>query len=287
MESYVIESNKKKSRLPARLDFLQSSIGLVLGLFVCVHIVLNASIILGSRSFNWVSQNMALSFLSSTGHGYPIAVFFSVFVVFTMFVVHALLSIRKFPISWKQHRIMKDQMVMMKHQDTNLWYIQALTGFVMLFVGSVHLYTMLTHPGSIDAYLCADRVVSHDMWFVYLILLVCVVLHSNIGLYRLCMKWGWFQGTDYQKGRANRVKLQNLRNKLIIVFLSAVGFMRLARFYLDPRDKRTDEEFYEIIGDDDGVFGCMTLLGCEDYCPKNLPHQAQIAFLRRRMAMIK
>ena len=70
-------------------------------------------------------------------------------------------------------------------------------------------------------------------------------------------------------------------------FLSAVGFMRLARFYLDPRDKRTDEDFYEIIGDDDGVFGCMTLLGCEDYCPKNLPLQTQIAFLRRKMVMVK
>jgi len=70
-------------------------------------------------------------------------------------------------------------------------------------------------------------------------------------------------------------------------FLSAVGFMRLARFHLDPRDKRTDEDYYEIIGDDDGVFGCMTLLGCEDYCPKDLPHQTQIAFLRRKMAMVK
>ncbi|MGD9822820.1 fumarate reductase iron-sulfur subunit [Desulfobacter sp.] len=70
-------------------------------------------------------------------------------------------------------------------------------------------------------------------------------------------------------------------------FLSAVGLMRLARFYVDPRDKRTDEEFYEIIGDDDGVFGCMTLLGCEDHCPKDLPLQTQIAFLRRRMAMVK
>ncbi len=67
-------------------------------------------------------------------------------------------------------------------------------------------------------------------------------------------------------------------------FLSAVGFMRLARFALDPRDKRSDEEFYEIVGDDDGVFGCMTLLGCEDYCPKDLPHQEQIAYLRRKMA---
>ena len=70
-------------------------------------------------------------------------------------------------------------------------------------------------------------------------------------------------------------------------FLSAVGFMRLARYALDPRDKRSDEEFYEIMGDDDGVFGCMTLLGCEDYCPKDLPHQTQIAYLRRKMALIR
>jgi len=68
-------------------------------------------------------------------------------------------------------------------------------------------------------------------------------------------------------------------------FLGAAGFMRLARYAIDPRDKRSDEEFYEVIGDDDGVFGCMTLLGCEDYCPKDLPHQTQIAFLRKKMAL--
>ena len=28
----------------------------------------------------------------------------------------------------------------------------------------------------------------------------------------------------------------------------------------------------------------MTLLGCEDMCPKDLPLATQIAFLRRRMA---
>ena len=70
-------------------------------------------------------------------------------------------------------------------------------------------------------------------------------------------------------------------------FLGAVGFMRLARYAIDPRDKRSDEEFYEIIGDDEGVFGCMTLLGCQDYCPKDLPHQTQIAYLRRKMALVK
>jgi len=67
-------------------------------------------------------------------------------------------------------------------------------------------------------------------------------------------------------------------------FLGAMGFMKVARFEMDPRDKRTDENWYEVIGNDDGVFGCMTLLGCEDNCPKDLPHQHKIAFLRRKMA---
>ncbi|WP_207061622.1 fumarate reductase iron-sulfur subunit [Motiliproteus sp. SC1-56] len=66
-------------------------------------------------------------------------------------------------------------------------------------------------------------------------------------------------------------------------FLGAVGFMKLARFRLDPRDGRDDADYYEVIGSEDGVFGCMSLLGCEDSCPKALPHQVQIAYLRRKM----
>ena len=67
-------------------------------------------------------------------------------------------------------------------------------------------------------------------------------------------------------------------------FVGAVGLNKIARFALDPRDARTDEDYYELVGTDDGVFGCMTLLGCHDVCPKQLPLQTQIAFLRRRMA---
>ena len=58
------------------------------------------------------------------------------------------------------------------------------------------------------------------------------------------------------------------------------------RLGLDPRDERSDEDFYELIGDDTGVFGCMSLLGCHDVCPKGLPLQTQIAFLRRKMAVV-
>ncbi|MDR2173848.1 MAG: fumarate reductase iron-sulfur subunit [Burkholderiales bacterium] len=69
-------------------------------------------------------------------------------------------------------------------------------------------------------------------------------------------------------------------------FVGAVGMNKVARFKLDPRDVRTDDDFYELVGDDSGVFGCMSLLGCHDVCPKELPLQTQIAFLRRKMATI-
>jgi len=67
-------------------------------------------------------------------------------------------------------------------------------------------------------------------------------------------------------------------------FVGAVGVNKIARFRLDPRDVRTDADYYELIGDDSGVFGCMSLLGCQDVCPKKLPLQTQIAFMRRKMA---
>lgn len=70
-------------------------------------------------------------------------------------------------------------------------------------------------------------------------------------------------------------------------FIGAVGLNRIARFRVDPHDNRTDEDFYELVGDDDGIFGCMTLLGCEDNCPKHLPLQSKIAYIRRKLAHVK
>ena len=66
-------------------------------------------------------------------------------------------------------------------------------------------------------------------------------------------------------------------------FVGAVGLNKIARFRLDPRDARDDEDFYELVGDDDGIFGCMSLLGCHDVCPKKLPLQTQLAYVRRKM----
>ncbi|MCI6989711.1 MAG: fumarate reductase iron-sulfur subunit [Campylobacter sp.] len=70
-------------------------------------------------------------------------------------------------------------------------------------------------------------------------------------------------------------------------FLGAVGLNKIVRFMLDSHDQRDDKAYYDIVGDDNGVFGCMSLLGCEDNCPKHIPLQSKIAYLRRKMATTK
>ena len=70
-------------------------------------------------------------------------------------------------------------------------------------------------------------------------------------------------------------------------FIGAVGLNKVARYSLDPRDLRTDEDYYNVLGDDNGIFGCMSLMGCEDLCPKDLPLQSKIAYLRRKMVNLR
>jgi len=68
-------------------------------------------------------------------------------------------------------------------------------------------------------------------------------------------------------------------------FLGAAGLNRVGRFLIDPRDERTEQDYYEIIGNDMGIFGCMGLLACEDVCPKHLSLQNQLGFLRKKMGI--
>lgn len=69
-------------------------------------------------------------------------------------------------------------------------------------------------------------------------------------------------------------------------FIGAAGLNKIARFRLDPRDRRDDGDYYELVGNDAGIFGCLSLLGCNDFCPKQLPLQVQLAYLRRKMLRI-
>ncbi|PCI30521.1 MAG: succinate dehydrogenase/fumarate reductase cytochrome b subunit [SAR324 cluster bacterium] len=216
MESLLLDT-VRKSRIPAKLDFYQSATGLILGLFMWVHMLMVSSILLGKDAMKFVAGMLEGSILRGEGdHGYPILVTLAAMGIFTLFIIHAALAVRKFPANWKQHKVFRQQMSMMNHDDTNYWYTQFITGFIMFFLGSVHLFIIMTHPDKIGPYASADRVVSEWMWPLYLVLLFAVEFHGTIGLYRLAVKWGWFDGAD---PRATRKKLKAFKKALTIFFV--------------------------------------------------------------------
>lgn len=69
-------------------------------------------------------------------------------------------------------------------------------------------------------------------------------------------------------------------------FLGAAGLYRIGRFLIDPRDKRTDQDWFELISTDQGVFGCFGMMGCDDVCPKDLPLLEMFAYMRRKVGGI-
>lgn len=70
---------------------------------------------------------------------------------------------------------------------------------------------------------------------------------------------------------------------LNVDFAGPAGLNRIARFMLDPRDTRSDADWFEVVSSSDGVFGCLGMMACHDVCPKELPLLEVYAYLRRKM----
>jgi len=217
-------SGARKSRWPARLDWAQSASGLVLVLFMWGHMFFVSSILLGEDAMWTVTRFFEGYFVF--GRSYPVLVAVVVAAIFSLFAAHALLALRKFPISYSQVRSFREHANSMHHGDTTLWWWQVVTGFAMFFLASAHLVTMLSRPDRIGPFESADRVWSDHFWPLYLVLLFAVELHGGIGLYRLAVKWGWFAGTD---ANAARSRLKTFKWGLTVFFL-ALGLATLAAY---------------------------------------------------------
>ena len=204
----------KKSRTMAKLDYIQSATGLVLALFVWTHLFLESSILLGKDAMYFVSKLLEGEVIF--GESYPLIIVTLGVSIATVLVIHALVAVRKFPGNYRQYRVFKGHAIRMHHLDTKLWFVQVVTGFILFFTASIHLFVVTTHPLDIGPYLSSDRMVHEWMAPLYVLLLITSVLHANIGLYRLSVKWGWFEGANPKKSRKI---LQKIRNYSIVFFI--------------------------------------------------------------------
>ena len=214
-----------KSRIPAALDRWQSITGLILGLFIIGHMFFTSSILLGEDAMYVETKLFEGSLFLEKPE--PMLVGIAATIVFVIFVIHAGLAMRKFPYKWREYKVLKTHSAHMGHTDTILWMVQAATGFGMFFLGSAHLWMMMSMPEKIGPYASADRIYTDNMGFLYALLIALVILHAMIGLYRLTMKWGFTVRADPRKGRR--------RNRAImwgaILFFSLLAYSALGTYW--------------------------------------------------------
>jgi fumarate reductase subunit C len=214
----------QSSRWPARLDLAQSVSGLLLALFMWGHMLFVSSILI-SKDAMWTITKLFEGYFFF-GRSYPWIVAVIIALVFALFITHAGLALRKFPANYRQYAVFRHHMHGMRHEDTTLWYWQVITGFALFFLATAHLWWMLTHPGDIGPFASADRVWGDNFWILYLFLLFAVELHGGIGLYRLAVKWGVFEGKD---PAASRKRLRTVKWS-ITAFLLVLGLATLAAY---------------------------------------------------------
>lgn len=216
-------------RMQAKLDLGQSISGLLLGLFLLVHLLLVSSIIISQDAMSFVAHIMEASFLSESGEGYPILVSIIALLIFILVIIHAVLAMRKFPSNWQQQQKLQNHIKLMPHKDTKNWRIQAITGVAIVFLVPAHLFIMFTQPETIGPITSSVRIQAQGFWMLYLPLLIAAELHSTIGLYRLCIKWGWFigDGSNVQKRRKALSRLKQVASALFLI----IGLLTLYTYY--------------------------------------------------------
>ena len=231
---------EKIDKTPARLDFLQSFTGLILALFIVGHIMFEASILISNEMMYRVTIMFEGYYFF--GEKYPGIISFLAAAISVIFVIHAGIAMKKIPSSYRNFKVIRNHMKGMKHEDSSLWMIQVITGFMMFFMGSIHLYIMMSQPANIGPYASSYRIVEEFMGPLYFMLLISVVSHAFIGLYRLALKWGFMEGKNTKVSRA---RFKFLMKAMIAIYI-IVGTASLAKYtYIGMTHDFSDGKRYE------------------------------------------
>jgi fumarate reductase subunit C len=212
MSSQTLAVSRPTLRTAAYLDFLQMLTGVGLILFMWSHMILVASINLGAGTMNALAKFLEDTYLAQIG-GPLIA---------ATFLIHFILAARKLPFRSQEQKAIWQHSKRLHHLDTWLWIVQAGTAMIILIMGSIHIWTVLTNL-PITAAKSAARVQS-GFWLVfYMLLLPMIELHVGVGFYRIGVKWGVIT-------RSNRPFYKRFENILTAIFI-IIGAVTLYTFY--------------------------------------------------------
>ena len=201
----------KSGKWDGAMDWIQMLSGASLILFMWCHMILVSSVVISPGVMDAIAH-----FFEATGMaqvGGPL--------IFLVFLTHFVLAARKIPFRFDGQKTVWQHARMMRHGDTWLWVVQAVSAMIILIMGSIHIWVVLTDL-PITAVKSAARI-QGGFWAVfYLILLPLAELHVGIGFYRIAVKWGFVKDAD-------RKKFKRAENMLTMMFI-AIGLITLVRF---------------------------------------------------------
>lgn len=210
----VVETTQhapQRTQAAAYWDVLQAFTGAALVLFMWSHMMLVSSVLLGPEVMNQLAEFFERTYMAQVG-GPLLAV---------LFLVHFALAVRKVPFRIAEQRSIWRHARMFRHRDTWLWVVQAVTGMVVLILGAIHIWVVLSNL-PITAERSAARVQGGFWLALYCILLPMVELHVGIGFYRVGVKWGFIS----RKGRGIGKGFEMLTT----VFFLTIGILTLYTF---------------------------------------------------------
>jgi len=203
---------KEPVRTEGYLDSFQMLSGVGLIIFMWSHMLLVASVNLGAGVMNAIADFLEKYYLAQTGGP----------AIFALFLVHFVLAARKLPFRMKEQKEIWEHSKRFNHTDTWLWMVQAGTAMIILIMGSIHMWTILTDL-PIMAAKSAHRIQGGWWLLFYLLLLPMIELHTSIGFYRIGVKWGFIT-------RADRKFWKRIENRVTLTMVG-IGLVTLINFY--------------------------------------------------------
>ncbi|MCJ2164194.1 MULTISPECIES: succinate dehydrogenase/fumarate reductase cytochrome b subunit [unclassified Pseudodesulfovibrio] len=201
----------KSGKWDGALDWLQMLSGVSLILFMWCHMLLVSSVVISPALMNGIAYFFEMTGMAQVGG--PL--------IFLVFLTHFVLAARKIPFRFDGQKTIWQHARMMHHADTWLWVVQVVSAMLILVMGSIHMWVVLTDL-PITAAKSAARI-QGGFWAVfYLFLLPLAELHVGIGFYRIGVKWGFVK--DRERGKFKRGE-----NMITLMFI-CIGLITLIRF---------------------------------------------------------
>lgn len=195
-------------RFAAWVDLIEMISGLLLVLFMFGHMLMLSTILFGQDTMNALAGFLEDFYMAQAG---------AVGVVFLL-VIHFVTAGRKLPSRIREQTAIWRLAKQLRHTDTWLWLIQAVTGMLILIFGAIHLWVILT-TFPVESMKSSARV-AESFGYLYLPMILVVELHGGIGLYRAVIKWTAF----------NRRTGSIIKWALTGIFL-VIGYSVLAAFW--------------------------------------------------------